>query len=353
MYLPIEQSSVFKLSKLSKLFVLIGFFAIYLLLFHNLLHIYGQGLSVLIIIPVIHAAWAFGLNAGIFSAILSFPINLYLFIHYNLPVDNTTLMTGFSGTGAFIIVASAIGHMQDIMDDLDKSNHTKDEFLGIAAHDLRNPLAAINESLSLLSSGSIKTKEMEARVHSLMSESVEKMMILLDDLLSINRLDTPVMDVDKSKINLEDYLQNINSHNRMLAGKKNIKLKFQNNAGKKYFFFHESQISQVINNFISNGIKFSPLETTVTVTADIIDDSHLKISVTNRGQGIPKEEHKLVFSQFSNISSKPTGGEVSTGLGLYICKNMIKKNDGTVGFSSEPGKETTFYFILKDCVVDE
>jgi signal transduction histidine kinase len=104
-----------------------------------------------------------------------------------------------------------------------------------------------------------------------------------------------------------------------------------------------SRITQVIDNLISNAIKYSPPETQVDISIEN-KDGYAWVNVQDKGPGLTEEDQKKLFQEFQNLSTKPTGGESSTGLGLAIVKKMVEAHEGQLKVESSPGKGSTFSF---------
>lgn len=104
---------------------------------------------------------------------------------------------------------------------------------------------------------------------------------------------------------------------------------------------------RIITNLISNAIKFSNSNTTVSVVVTVHNESEVKVSINDEGPGISQEDQKKLFNKFQKLSARPTGSELSTGLGLYIVKNLIEKLNGSVLVKSELGKGTQFVILFK------
>jgi signal transduction histidine kinase len=105
------------------------------------------------------------------------------------------------------------------------------------------------------------------------------------------------------------------------------------------------RLSQVVDNLITNAVKFSPKNTTVKLKAEKIEDE-IKVSVIDQGQGIPETELPKLFREFGKTSVRPTDGEKSTGLGLAIVKKIVTGHGGKVGVTSKVGQGSTFFLTL-------
>jgi hypothetical protein len=144
---------------------------------------------------------------------------------------------------------------------------------------------------------------------------------------------------------LSGFLKETINNNILTAQAKKIRIAGEIPSDLPELEIDERRINQVLDNFITNAIKFSSEDTKIIVKAEIIDDM-VKISVIDQGQGIPDEEQVKLFSEFGKTSVRPTGGEKSTGLGLAIVKKIVAAHGGEVGVKSKVGKGSTFYFTL-------
>ncbi|MDA3943405.1 MAG: HAMP domain-containing sensor histidine kinase [Bacteroidetes bacterium] len=234
---------------------------------------------------------------------------------------------------------------------LEQLNQLKNQFLGIAAHDLRNPIASIIMFSEFLLESEDHTISDELRkMIEAINKSSEFMLKLLEDLLDVVKIESGKLQLNIETTDIEDLLRNNIGVNALLAGKKEIKLVLNVPETLPAPAIDPIKIEQVLNNLISNAIKYSHKQTKVTISAVTTGD-HILISVQDQGQGIPKNELDKVFTPFSQISVVSTAGEKSTGLGLSIVKRIIVGHLGRIWVESDPDgksgeKGTTFYFTL-------
>ena len=230
---------------------------------------------------------------------------------------------------------------------LEISNRKRDEFVGMAAHDLRVPVSVIIEGASLLSTealGALTPKQL--RLAQMIAQASSSMMSLLDELLSVNSVNAKFIQLNPQKIDLHKFMIDTFDFYQLMAEKKHIDLRFNYLTEEKTAFLDKNKISQVVNNFVSNALKFSPAHSAVNMVIKKIGDN-LRFEVYDQAGGIPEAEHNQIFTWFSKISVKPTGGEASHGLGLAICKDIIQAHKGDIGFKSEFGKGSVFYFEIE------
>jgi PAS domain S-box-containing protein len=229
---------------------------------------------------------------------------------------------------------------------LQEMNDKKNELLSIAAHDIRNPLSVIKGYADLLimySQDSLKKDQIEMITK--IQSSTKFIIQLLNDLLDYSALESGKVKLDKQRDDfvcfIEDYVQN----NAIVALQKNIQIFSDIQKDLPQVTFDKMKLQQVLNNLISNAIKFSNTGSNIYIKVKMKKQKIL-ISIQDNGQGIPAEELSLLFKPFQRTSVKSTEGEKSTGLGLVIAKNIIRAHGGDITVTSEVGKGSIFTFTL-------
>ncbi len=224
-------------------------------------------------------------------------------------------------------------------------NDQKNEFLGIAAHDLRNPIGVILGFSELLEEKiGDEYKEYTGEIIKMSS----KMLSLLDDLLDYSKIEAGRLDMRKEKTDYNAYITQNVRMNELLARKKGIKLLCSLEEQRLIVSIDEGKIGQVLNNLIGNAIKYSYPDSIITIKV-FKDKDQFVTQIIDNGQGIPEKEIEGIFNPFKRTSVRPTGGEASHGLGLAIVKKIIEGHNGHVGVTSEFGKGSVFYFTLPIC----
>lgn len=229
---------------------------------------------------------------------------------------------------------------------LETLNEEKNEFLGMAAHDLRNPLQVIDGYSKLLlreAYGALTQQQRE--MVSAISRNSELMLRLITDLLQVSRIEGGKLQLDVQPVDMVELIRKNVQMNGLLAQQKAIKLQFSCREERLTLLIDSYKIEQVLNNLLQNAIKFSYPNTVVTVELNRTDKDVL-ISVKDEGQGIPVEEMDRLFKPFQKISVRSTAGEPSTGLGLTIAKRIVDGHDGEIWAESERGAGSTFYIRL-------
>lgn len=230
--------------------------------------------------------------------------------------------------------------------ELVKLNDLKNQFLGMAAHDLRNPISVIlTYSDFLLEETSEALGEEHRQFLTTIRKSSDFMLSMLNDLLDITKIESGQLDLDLEPADLVALIDHNVTLNRVLAVKKSIQIRFQHDVDLPPTPLDRGKIDQVLNNLISNAVKFSAPGTTVVVRA-FRSDGQATVSVKDEGPGIPDAERQKLFQPFSRTSVQSTGGEKSTGLGLAIVKKIILGHRGKIWVESGMGIGSTFYFTL-------
>ena len=236
--------------------------------------------------------------------------------------------------------------LEEQNDSLKGLNEQKSKFLGIAAHDLRNPIGAINSfSELLIDSFDEFSKEDKTEFLNLIKDSSQFSLQLLNELLDISKIELGKLELNKEKINIENIVINTIKINKIFAKKKKIQIDFNSKIKNPSIKIDKSKIEQVLHNLLSNAIKYSNPETKVSVSI-IERNAFLQISVTDQGVGIPEEEVKNLFTEFGTTSAKTTANESSTGLGLAIAKNIVVGHGGEIMANSKLGEGSEFLFTL-------
>jgi len=227
-------------------------------------------------------------------------------------------------------------------DRLEEINNQKNEFLGIASHDLRDPISSIHSIAEILKEENIKLNSNEIIEYSDgIIKLSDKLLGLLKNLLNVNRIESGSYNYSFEKINLFSVAEEIALMYKSNAEEKNIQIRIETEGKPLNIMADKYSLEQILSNLISNGIKFTYPGKKVFVRISA-KDKKVIMEVEDEGQGIKPAEMGKLFEKFAKISSKPTGGELSTGLGLSIVKKLTEIMKGTIAVESEPGKGTKF-----------
>ncbi len=230
-------------------------------------------------------------------------------------------------------------------EELKRLDTLKNTFLGTAAHDLRSPLATIQMVAGLLrEEWASLSDEMRQEFLKDIGEQAARSKQLLDDLLNISQIESGHLALHPEPVDLEEFFFDIVNRHAMLAAPKGTHVTLEQVA-KGIIEVDLQRLRQVLDNLVSNAVKFSPPGSSVRV-ASLIEKGALCVTISDEGPGIKPEERGKLFKDFVRLSAEPTGGETSTGLGLAIARRIVEAHDGVIGVDSEPGGGATFWFRL-------
>jgi PAS domain S-box-containing protein len=247
--------------------------------------------------------------------------------------DEQGAVTGYLGVASDITERKRVERM-------------KDEFISTVSHELRTPLTSICGSLGLLQGGvggelNPKAQELVAIANS----NSERLTLLINDILDMEKIEAGKMDFELRPLQImpavERALREIKAYGRQFG------VGFSLVPGDRALMVNvdPDRLAQVLSNLLSNAAKFSPRGEEVTVEVEGLAES-VRVSVTDRGAGIPQEFRDRVFEKFSQADGSNTRQMGGTGLGLNICKAIVTQMGGRIDFRSQAGQGSTFYFEL-------
>jgi signal transduction histidine kinase len=229
-------------------------------------------------------------------------------------------------------------------EQLQEMNKLKDRLFSIIAHDLRNPVAALRNTIDILDPSMLNTEELTF-IKDELTKQFNSMDFTLTNLLEWTKNQIRNEDSQKNTIDVFDTVEHTTKQFQVVAKLKNISLHNQVPQGS-VVCADSNHLRIIFRNLLDNAIKFTPNGGIISVAATS-QDNQLLISVKDTGIGISKEKQAKLFSVKSNFSTLGTEGEKGTGLGLILCKEFIEKNGGKIWIESELGRGSTFYFTLK------
>ncbi len=224
-------------------------------------------------------------------------------------------------------------------------NEQKNYFLGMASHDLRNPLGNIITLAQFIDADAENINEEHRTFLNAIIDSGNYMLNLLNDLLDISKIESGKMELQLNALNIPQLVNTVIADNKFIAQKKNISLHYSSHENLPPVSADSGQLRQALNNLVSNAIKYSVSGTMVEIVIEK-QERQVVISVHDQGQGIPPNELDQIFRPFQKTSVKATAGESSTGLGLTIAKKVIEAHHGNIWVTSESGKGSVFSFSL-------
>lgn len=246
-------------------------------------------------------------------------------------------MNEFGSEGGEVYLASLLD-----ISERHEVERLKREFVAMVSHDLRTPLTSVEASLTLLSAGALGELPPDAVSTVRIAENeVGRLRGLVNDLLDIAKIEAGRMDMKFENVDLDDVIgQSIHSV-QALADERGIRIEFE--AADAEAFADGSRLIQVLVNFLSNAVKYSPDGSSIEIELRSTPDWH-EIRVIDQGPGIAPEYQELVFHRFGQAKGEKQ--KEGTGLGLAIAKTIIEQHGGAIGVDSELGKGSQFWFRL-------
>ncbi|KHK01679.1 response regulator receiver sensor signal transduction histidine kinase [Desulfovibrio sp. TomC] len=229
--------------------------------------------------------------------------------------------------------------------ELQKLNDIKNQFLGMAAHDLRNPIGAIIAYSDFVMDEAKSLTDEQKEFLSIIKNSSNYMLKLLDDLLDFSKIEAGKLGLDLSRCDYVNFVKRVVKLNSAIAAKKHIQIILNVHEVIPELDFDSIKIEQVLNNILSNALKYSLRNTTIVVNMFMSGD-FVTVEVRDQGVGIPKDKIDLIFQPFTRVSKQGTEGERSTGLGLAIVRRIVLGHRGRIWVESSEGEGSTFYFTL-------
>lgn len=234
--------------------------------------------------------------------------------------------------------------LMDSKHQLQKLQAQKDSLFAMAVHDIKNPAAAIKSYVELLESYDLNAQDQQEILASLVDTS-SRIVNLAQQMSVIIAQQAPEPALSLEPASIKSIIDSICNRNFAYAKRKNIKLINNSSPHVPKTLMDISKMEEVIDNLVNNAIKFAPEETVVQVRT-FFSETKITVEVEDNGVGLSEEDVKKAFEKGGRLSAQPTGGEGSSGLGLWIVKNIIEEHGGTVSIKSKPGVGSTFGFEL-------
>lgn len=243
-------------------------------------------------------------------------------------------------------ITGYLGLARDIS-EIKRIDRMKNEFISTVSHELRTPLTAISGALGIIVNGAAGAiPDTATKMLNIAHKNSLRLIHLVNDLLDMEKLAAGKMHFElKAQTIVPIIMQSIEA-NAAYAAQYNVQFVLENHVREDLRVNVDAQrLQQVLANFLSNAAKFSPPDSVIILSVEDIHNT-VRVSVTDRGPGIPEEFRARIFQKFSQADSSDSRQKGGTGLGLAICKEIIERMGGKVGFISEPGNGSKFYFDL-------
>lgn len=235
--------------------------------------------------------------------------------------------------------------IEEVNKKLKQADSEKNEILSIAAHDLKNPIYSISMLAKVIRDETdLERAEIEEFSHDIITTS-DRMLELIKNLLDLNAIEQGKAKIIPEDFKVAELICSMSDIYRERAAEKNIRLNVVNNTEDIVLRADRSATLQVIDNLVSNAIKFSPHDRNIYINIRDAGEFGI-IEVKDEGPGLTEEDKKKLFGKFERLSAQPTGNENSTGLGLSIVKKYIDSMNGKISCESSPGKGAAFIVEL-------
>lgn len=237
----------------------------------------------------------------------------------------------------------AEGELRRAKDRAEAADRTKSEFLNIASHELRTPLNALSLNLQLARSQVTRGVQVDRAVLTRMEHQIRRLAEMIRDLLDATRLERGTLVMRPSAVELRSLVAATVEDFRGQTPNRPIVAQLPDRPITVEG--DPNRLEQVVANLIENALKYSPEAAAVQIRLEAHGDG-ARLSVTDRGPGIPEGQKEKLFDRFFRVSSPETRDQPGLGLGLYIARSIVKAHGGQIGVESTPGTGSTFYFTL-------
>lgn len=257
-------------------------------------------------------------------------------------------------------VAERTTQLRAVLNDLAESNvrlkhldSLKDDFISTVSHELRTPLTSIHGAIRLLNSGHMQQRpDMAQQLLQTAEENSNRLLVLINDLLDLQKFESGAMQLNKQQVDLQLLLQQAVQGLNTYAGRYQVRLEVLSQFDSLPLVIDSLRIRQVLDNLLSNAIKFSKTDGCVEVTL-CCHNEVVRVEVKDYGEGIPLDVQRRLFGKFVQADGSSNKTRYGSGLGLVISKRIVELHGGEIGFESSLGVGSTFWFSLPLHPTDE
>lgn len=241
-------------------------------------------------------------------------------------------------------VTGLIAILHDVTEK-EKIELERKEFVANVSHELRTPLTTLKSYLEALEDGAIDDRETALRFIKVTQNETERMIRLVNDLLQLSKMDSRDYSLNLIVSDFQRFLLEIIDRFEIIASDRNLTF-IRNIPGYPVLVeFDKDKITQVVDNIISNALKYAPNDSNITVKLEELDYG-IKVAIKDEGVGIPRDKQPKIFNRFYRIDKARARNLGGTGLGLAIAKELVESHGGEIGVESTYGYGTTIFFTL-------
>ncbi|MCK0469812.1 cell wall metabolism sensor histidine kinase WalK [Halalkalibacter sp. APA_J-10(15)] len=234
--------------------------------------------------------------------------------------------------------------LHDVTEE-EKIEQDRREFVANVSHELRTPLTTMKSYLEALEDGALADPEIAPRFLHVTQNETDRMIRLVKDLLQLSKIDSDDYQLNLETVEINRYLDETIERFEMIASNKNIDFHRKLNKKSIYADIDRDKMTQVLDNIISNAMKYSPEGGTVKIRL-LLQGKNIRMSISDQGMGIPRESQTKIFERFYRVDKARARSVGGTGLGLAIAKELIQAHGGHIWAQSEYGKGTTIFITL-------
>ena len=236
--------------------------------------------------------------------------------------------------------------LQATVEQLQQFDQLKTAFVGIVSHELRTPLTSIKTlSENLFEGVAGPLNEKQKHYASRIQLNIDRLTRMLNELLSLSKIESGKMELRPTVLSLQELLTDLTEVFQPLAQRKSITIEVDSMEQMPKVRVDRDKLYEVLANLLENAIKFTPPGGRVHIGAQVLEDRHITMHVSDTGCGIAEEHLTKIFDKFYRVE-RGAGPIAGSGLGLAIVKGLIELHGGTIGIESAPGKGSRFYFTL-------
>jgi PAS domain S-box-containing protein len=237
--------------------------------------------------------------------------------------------------------------MRKMNERLRELTAVKDNFISSVSHEFRTPLTSIRSFSEILLEYNDAEEEVKREFVTIINKESERLTRLINDVLDLARIEAGEMKFELVEVDLNLLVREVVRSLAPLAQGSDISIEARLPADLPPVMADRDKLHQVIQNLLSNALKFTHAETIVSIGATLNDEGMVEVCIEDRGPGIPKDELQRIFEKFRQVGDTLTEKPAGTGLGLAICREIITLHGGRVWVRSTTGRGSTFYFTVK------
>lgn len=240
---------------------------------------------------------------------------------------------------------AAADQLELLNDKLRATGRMKDDFVSMVVHELRNPLASVTQAIDVARTlGGKDLPEQTRHYLEIAGRNARRINRILSDLLDLAKMEAGRLSIDADLVLPSEAMEEARLAYDADATRARVELLVEEGTLPPVLA-DATRLAQILSNLISNAIKHTPEGGRVLMTA-APSEGHVLFSVVDTGSGIRREFHEVIFEKYRQLAAHEGGGKRGTGLGLPICRSLVRLHGGTIGVESEPGKGSRFSFTI-------